>query len=254
MKYYKLDRDTKAYLKRMAVDGIKTPADIYSINDFVVGLKDLNLWGNVVFWPLRANQNAGSGTTAYSLGGLGNYNGTLTSGPIWTAHGISFDGTDDYITTRFKTGLSEFSAFSISAKNIFSNIMIELAKDDEGSNREWNIFGELGGYNQAYVWNPTLRNYTGPAVTTSYKMLCLRASSSVFKFRRNNESDSPGTTGILTQGNANVTIGANSVGTNRFFKGVISTSILFNLELSDSNTSSVYSLYKSTLGKGLNLP
>ena len=36
MKYYKLDRDTKAYLKRMAVDGIKTPADIYSVNDFVV--------------------------------------------------------------------------------------------------------------------------------------------------------------------------------------------------------------------------
>ena len=43
MKYYKLDRDTKAYLKRMAVDGIKTPADIYSVNDFVVGLKDLNI-------------------------------------------------------------------------------------------------------------------------------------------------------------------------------------------------------------------
>ena len=93
MKYYKLDRDTKAYLKRMAVDGIKTPADIYSVNDFVVGLKDLNLWGNVVFWPLRANQNAGTGLTAYSLGGLGTYNGTLVNSPSWQANGITVTST-----------------------------------------------------------------------------------------------------------------------------------------------------------------
>jgi hypothetical protein len=54
MKYYKLDRDTKAYLKRMAVDGIKTPADIYSVNDFIVGLKDLNLWQNCSIFCFRS--------------------------------------------------------------------------------------------------------------------------------------------------------------------------------------------------------
>jgi hypothetical protein len=254
MRFYDLDIDVKNYAKRIIDAGYKCPADINSVSDFVKGLKTYNLWGNVIFWPLRANQNAGAGNIAYSLGKLGIYNATLTNGPIWTANGINFDGVDDYISTEFRTGLSEFSAFSISAKDIFSNTMIELAKDDEGSNREWDIFGELGGYNQAYVWNPTFRNNTGPAVTTTYKMLCLRASSSIFKFRRNNESDSPSTTGILTQGNANVTIGANSIGTNRFFKGIISASILFNLELSDSDTSSIYSLYKNTIGKGLNLP
>jgi hypothetical protein len=254
MRFYDLDIDVKNYAKRIVDAGYKCPVDINSVSDFAKGLKILNLWGNMICWPLRSNQNAGAGTTAYSFGGLGIYNGILTNGPIWTANGINFDGIDDYITTPFTTGLSEFSAFSISTKNILSQIMIEIAKDDEGSNREWDIFGDLSGYNQAYLWNPTLTNNTGPAVVTIPKLLCLRASSSVFKFRRNNESDSTSTVGALTQGNAKVTIGANSAGTNRFFKGVISTSILFNLELSDSNTSSVYSLYKSTLGKGLNLP
>ena len=62
MKYYKLDRDTKAYLKRMAFDGIKTPADIYSVNDFIVGLKDLNLQDFTEAYFYSNLQNAGSGT------------------------------------------------------------------------------------------------------------------------------------------------------------------------------------------------
>ena len=67
--------------------------DIVAINDFVLGVKTLGLWNSMVCWPLRSSQNAGTGTTAYSLGGLGTYNGTLINGPTWDDDGIAFDGS-----------------------------------------------------------------------------------------------------------------------------------------------------------------
>jgi hypothetical protein len=67
MKYYKLDRDTKAYIKRMAVDGIKTPPDIYSVNDFIVGLKDINLFNFVEMYFYSTIHNSSSGTKIYAF-------------------------------------------------------------------------------------------------------------------------------------------------------------------------------------------
>jgi hypothetical protein len=57
--------------------------DVSNLSAFVKGVKELGLWSNMVCWPLRSSQNAGTGTTAFSLGGLGTYNGTLTNGPTW---------------------------------------------------------------------------------------------------------------------------------------------------------------------------
>jgi hypothetical protein len=45
----------------------------------------------MVCWPLRSSQNAGTGSTAYSLGGLGTYNGTLINGPTWGEDGLNFN-------------------------------------------------------------------------------------------------------------------------------------------------------------------
>ena len=59
------------------------------------------LWPHMVCWPLRSSQNAGTGTTAYSLGGLGSYPGTLVNGPTWGASGVYCDGADDYVDMNF---------------------------------------------------------------------------------------------------------------------------------------------------------
>jgi hypothetical protein len=53
--------------------------DVAALSAFVKGVKELGLWSNMVCWPLRSSQNAGTGTTAYSLGGLGTYNGSLST-------------------------------------------------------------------------------------------------------------------------------------------------------------------------------
>jgi hypothetical protein len=76
-------------------------SDRAAVSAFVRGVKDLGLYQSMVCWPLRSTQNAGTGTTAYSLGGLGTFNGTLIAGPTWGADGIrSADGgSTRYIQT-----------------------------------------------------------------------------------------------------------------------------------------------------------
>lgn len=102
-----LDPDAKAYISASGA------TDKSSINEFVKGIKELGLWSNIVCWPLISTQNAGTGTTAYSLGGLGTFNGTLTNGPTWGAAGISFDGVNDFVSIPNPQQSSAISAYSI---------------------------------------------------------------------------------------------------------------------------------------------
>ena len=92
MRFYQLDNDTKKYIKRLNYNGVKTPSDIYSVDQFIRGLKDLGVWNDVLdAWIMRSNQNAGSGSKVYSLKNTSN-DGTLENGGTWTANGIYLRG------------------------------------------------------------------------------------------------------------------------------------------------------------------
>jgi hypothetical protein len=117
------DADASAYF---TTAGVTNTAGRQQISRFVTGIKDLGLYNNMVCWPLRSSQNAGTGTTAYSLGGLGTYNGTLTNGPTWGADGITFDGTNDFIQTTLNPANGDISiafcatsVFPIVGKDMF---------------------------------------------------------------------------------------------------------------------------------------
>jgi hypothetical protein len=77
------DPDARAFVQTSGA------TDRAAINHFVKGIRALGLWDDMVCWPLRSAQNAGTGSTAYSLGGLGTYNGTLVNGPTWGADGLT---------------------------------------------------------------------------------------------------------------------------------------------------------------------
>jgi hypothetical protein len=79
------DPDARAFVQTSGA------TDRAAINHFVKGIRALGLWDDMVCWPLRSAQNAGTGSTAYSLGGLGTYNGTLVNGPTWGADGVNFN-------------------------------------------------------------------------------------------------------------------------------------------------------------------
>ena len=240
-------------LRYFTTAGVTDATGRSQINTFVRGIKSLGLYNNMVAWPLRSTQNAGTGVTAYSLGGLGSYNGTLTNSPTWGTSGIAFNGTTQYIPTTFTTGLAAFTVFSIATPTttLATPSRYDISKDSGSApNRDFGIFSIYLGNTSGFV-SPQIS--TGPAAQLTIRSLCLRASSSVHKFRRNNESDSTITIVTPNQGSAQVVIGARSIGDVRF-AGTISASILFNSVLTDSETSAVYALCQLSLASGLGLP
>jgi hypothetical protein len=252
MKYYKLDRDTKAYLKRMAVDGIKTPADIYSVNDFVVGLKDLNLWGNLICWPLRANQNAGTGTKAYSLGGLGTYNGTLVNNPSWQANGITVTSTatitDGFGAPTFPVSLIVVGrriagTGSAQWEYVSSTIFRSFAKRMYVNNSA-GIGISAGGY-------VMLVNNDALTLTDNFELvggIVPSATNSQAEFFVNTTKPAQ-TAGAATWGTGSASGATLRTTSDGQFQA--SFHAVFNISI---NVPNFYNLYKSTLGKGLALP
>lgn len=86
---YGLDKDTITFAARVKIGSGRTilPENLKQINKFVIGIKKLGLWDTMVCWPMRSIHNAGTGTTVYSLGGLGIYNGTMVNSPMWQPDG-----------------------------------------------------------------------------------------------------------------------------------------------------------------------
>ena len=114
------DADAAAYFDRAGVTD--TTAKV-QINAFVKGVKDLGLYNNMVSWPLRSAQNAGTGLIAYSLGGLGTFDGTFAGAtlPTWETNGVNFtNDTPAKITTSLAQGSSDdINIFAVVECNAF---------------------------------------------------------------------------------------------------------------------------------------
>lgn len=90
LRTYGLDADTIRYANRIRSGSgtILSPQSLQDINDFVLGLKRMNLWEKIICWPMRSIHNAGTGSTVYSLGGIGVCNGVITNSLPWSYIGI----------------------------------------------------------------------------------------------------------------------------------------------------------------------
>jgi hypothetical protein len=225
----------------MAVDGIKTPADIYSVNDFIVGLKDLNLWGSIIFWPLRSNQNAGSGNIVYSLGGLGTYNGTLANSPTWQANGIRFSPTNSCMQFGYILATGAHTVLAVALNSaIVNNAQIFRVSNTDNNFHFWQR--RSGVSNTSFSPNTDLSGYINGAITNT-------ATASAYN-----------TFGATT---SRTFAAGTSWGTPTFFGDTTNNqqwgdigafASIFNLELTTAEILSLHNLYKVTAGKGLNLP
>jgi len=266
MKYYKLDRDTKAYLKRMAVDGIKTPADIYSVNDFVVGLKDFNLWGNIAFWPLRSLQNAGSGNIVYSLGGLRMR--TATHDGVWTSNGISLSSTQQISASLIDLG-QDVTVLFCGAGNgtTYSSYPMIFGVQSSSTFYSNEIrFASNGGAGDAQGFH---RNSSGDFLTSTAVLNGMSASTN-FVFHsisssvggtirirnlRNGTSASGAspTSGTATLNRLQIN-GRWNAGSLDLANPMTASFCAIFLPSNINSIDLIYSFYKSTLGKGLGLP
>ena len=258
------DSDAAAFF---ATAGVTDATAKTQINSFVKGIKDLGLYNNMVCWPLRSSQNAGTGTTAYSLGGLGSYNGTLVNGPTWGADGVTFNNASaQYISTSCAYNPATLSTGFLSVINQtetpnFANLReicgnrsvaaTVLFKNTNGS-QDITLFDTAGGHNAAsatarisYVAG---RQFAGGFVDSATRQF----------FNQLNAATATATSvgGTITSGSYNFQIARGGVyGTARTFTGEISfVGLLRQGTITAANIEACRTLYKTTLGQGLGLP
>ena len=250
------DADARAFIN---TSGATARAEI---NHFVKGIKKLNLYSSMVCWPLRSTQNAGTGSTAYSLGGLGTYNGTLVNGPTWGADGVEFASA-----SAQRIDISTSLVFSPTTVP-FNAMSVQNASSISGAHS--NVFGR-GKINDALLdisWalRATTTNFQ-PQISDGTAQTIYNVSGNalnVFKaFQMFSESDlvraninaGAFTTEAARTPNQDAThtlrIGA-TISNTRFFDGKIPFALFGNS--SNANSSALYELYKQTLGQGLGLP
>jgi hypothetical protein len=261
------DADAVAYFERAGVTDATAKSQISA---FVIGIKDLGLYNSMACWPLRSAQNAGTGATAYSLGGLGIYDGTLVNSPSWTTDGIDHTAASSQ-RTSFPIDLVPYGATGFS--------LYFAGKPKTGTQAFSMIFGQEGG--TPSVQNGMIRlgatanaqiqinvNYTGGLATRTISANAVNTfnsfgatvspSSVGLVFNASTSFSAPsGTYNSINEGTTDnlLTASRGPFTISKIYADLISSFGLFTTSsLNASQFSSLISLYKTTMGDGLGLP
>jgi hypothetical protein len=265
MKYYKLDRDTKAYLKRMAVDGIKTPADIYSVNDFIVGLKDLNLQDFTEAYFYSNLHNAGSGTVYSFRNNLNN--GTIAGNHNRRTDGIELtNGSSSVINTNFLMPFAPCTFICIFRSNAQVNVIASTAFYTAGVGTNGNQFTITSTSlpDTRLSFSAYGKNWTGfisGGQTGDAKNLRFNVGSFMMPDKRGPLRYAFNNSFFTGSSYATEDDGFNTTRTFYRIKGnespssvILHSALFFDRSLSDSEVTNIYNLIKVTSGKMLNIP
>jgi hypothetical protein len=234
------DADAAAYF---ITAGVTDATAKQQISDFVVGIKALGFYNNMVCWPLRSAQNAGTGTTAYSLGGLGTYNGTLTNGPTWTADGVTIDNTNDFISTSFSVNQPD-SIFAV----YYSNTALGSINAVDGTSSRQALNVAIPAFIQCFAGTGIGGTGTSVASMSYHCGVFNGANSIVIQNSTQLATGNAGSNGINT-----LQIGTFIAGAGQL-NGVVACVGAISSALTKAQSDSIYSLYKTTMGSGLGLP
>lgn len=246
------DLDAVAYIGKVGITDVVAQN---AINDFVLGMKALNYYTSMAVWLFRSNQNKGTGTIAYSLGGLGSFDGTLTNGPTWGTDGIVFDGSNDFITlpdNTFSSGNSAESFLGFLKPSGGSGGVIIGQGDPSGTPtvNYYHLKAGATGNDQATM---AFTDTTIAASDTSWKSLFQGNTTLGFRGKNGGAVTSFALNNVLNKTGKNCRIGAFPA-FGGYFNGIISAVIKINATPSTQLNSDIYNLYKNTLGQGLGLP
>lgn len=263
MKYYKLDRSTKDYLKRMAVDGIKTPADIYSVNDFIVGLKDLNLQDFTEAYFYSNLHNAGTGTVYSFRNNLNN--GTIAGNHNRRTDGIELtNGENSVINTNFLMPFAPCTFIcifrspaqvNVTAPTVFYTAGVNFSGNQfiisSASLPDGRLFFDAFGKNWA-------NSISGGGV--SGKNLRFNVGSFMMPNKRGplrfgfNNTFNTGSSYVTADEGFNTTRQFYRIKGYDFSRVILHSALFFDRNLSDLEVTNIYNLIKVTSGKMLNIP
>jgi hypothetical protein len=235
------------------------------IIDFAQGIDRLGLWNSMVCWPLRSSQNAASGTTAFSLGGLGSFDGTLVGSPSRGANGMIFasaSGTRINISNDpiFAPQNTTWGAMAVSNQTSMPGGYAGVF----GKNNVNDVLADIGWNLREVNTNlqPQVSNGTTQALYNIASVGFNSFRSSMFSYDNVNVTGRVnGGSAVSSAYSANVQqlstqtlrIGCGPTGpTSTYFNGQIAFA-LFGY-FSASQQVALHSLYRQTLGLGLGLP
>jgi len=282
MKFYQLDNDTKKYIKRLNYNGIKTPSDIYSVDQFIRGLKDLGIYRNMIeAWFFRKNHNAGNGSTVFAFRDSFN-NGTINniSTASWNDRGLictanATTSVSNYINGNLRSNiLPTTSMFSVLMSTpagmenftngypyVFSLTTNIYNTSSGGSSLSNGSFGSNGisfgasfgnVNNTSNIQGNTLFKIIKGSLTPSTVLAESRNSSSTLT-----SSSATNTIGSLNYdrfifgGRWDTNIGSSNGAFGVGFHGTQIFHCFFDINV---NYSSFENLFKSTIGIGIDLP
>jgi hypothetical protein len=241
--------------------------DVWNIQKFVQGVKTLGLWDDMVCWPLRSAQNAGTGTTAYSLGGQGAFNGTLVGGPVWENDnsGITFANVaNQYIATNYD--ISPVHSSVVAARrnesgtsslwgqkaNTGNNFPIWFGPSSGGAALGLFSFSVItgGGANQMSV----VHNGSPAMASFAQFFAAWTATDGTVGFDGNNTTGNwPATLQVGGEQN-DIILGASFGAASAQPARTMAAVTKFNTTLTLAQITAFRDLYKQTLGIGLSLP
>jgi hypothetical protein len=249
-----LDRDAREFIQRA---GVTDAGGRSQINEFVRGIKGLGLWDSMVCWPLRSTQNAGTGTTAYSLGGLGTFNGTLVNGPTWGSNGVIFDGINQHIdlnikpSTTLNINANEVGAVGLTAPTL-AGYRVLIGRETLAGGTGATSVGRSG----ATVFYQNNENGSPSTTLTMDGLMFTGATSSTqSRLIKNGQSIAVAVPTTKNATTNNLLLAAGGSVTPAFFADITSSlSVVVNQSMSLEQHLAFYTLYKQTLGIGLGLP
>jgi hypothetical protein len=257
---YGLDNDTLAYAARVKAGSGKTilPENLRQINKFVIGIKKLGLWNSMVCYPMRSIHNAGTGSTVYSLGGLGVYNGTLVNSPSWNEKGIIGNSTGSLSVGNFSLGSITPSCIMVYNRLIPSeSTSPQLYNSPVNFGMNWasQVRTYITGADStntsygAYTVQNNFHNSSG-FNTTSVEIAGVGAPVLLpfYVYENNNLVN------LNQYGNPPLPFNSRQNFVQTLTLAYGSQQIPFLLFISGRGANTIRSLYRSTLGIGLNLP
>lgn len=232
------DGDAAAYFSRA---GVTDATAKKQINDFVIGVKGLGLYNNMACWPLRSAQNAGTGSTAYSLGGLGAYNGILGNSPTWGVDGITFSPTNSCLRFEYFLPTGSHTIFAVGLNNTtITNSIVFRVSNSDNNFHFWQR--RNGTFSFLFSPNTDLNGYINGAITNTANANVYNsfAATTTRNFGTGTSHGGPAFFGDL----------ANSAQ----WGSVGSFASIFNATLTTAQILALHNLLKTTLGTGLGLP
>jgi hypothetical protein len=282
-KSYGLQSETRQYLRRLYAYGRELNLiDVVDIDNFIKGLKQLNLLQNVIVYPLRSQHNIGSGANVLSFGGIGRFDGLSINSPSWGLSGINFTAASsqyiripNFLNSPVVTGFSMICLhqpdFTTTGRALLGNdgattttrgmrINVQNHSYVTGTGVAANMFVTFPSSSTSGGSDSASRTYIG------YNTAAMHVNYISFGEDLNtglaasiNTTTTSGSKSLrFFSNNAYNTMGIGSrngqTGTGDYFQGTMSLMMIANRAISPSEYLNVYALIKTTIGKGLGLP